>query len=466
MELESFFNQHNIIDLSFFNFANAITGCYFANSKMEILKVNKTFTNFFPVLGNVSNAYFPDVLAQLGVEEKEVERYKSEITKNGRVMIPEIKINIGDDERMFSLLSAKTHDNAFSYLNGIQGQFVDRTNEWQLKKEREALLAGKEADQKMIQEKSQKLETLAKRLAKYLSPQIYNTIFEKGEDIGVSYARKNLTLFFSDIVSFTDLSDRLEPESLAEIINSYLSEMSTIALDMGGTIDKFIGDAVVVFFGDPESRGETEDALACVEMAIRMRSRIQEMQKHWIKLGAPDGIKVRTGIATGFCTVGNFGSDLRMDYTVLGSPVNMAARLEGKAKHNTILIEDKTYSLIKDHVKCRAVGEFTPKGFAKPVRTYEVNDFIDREHVDLRHHLSIIGKRVEVNILDSSDIKAAILELKNIEDQFEKEIENNPNNKHKNKLLKKPPSKKKIAKNKAPKTKLAKKKRAKEAPKK
>ena len=93
-----------------------------------------------------------------------------------------------------------------------------------------------------------------------------------------------MTIFLSDIVKFTDLTDTLEPERLALVINSYLSEMSAIALESGGTIDKFIGDAVLVFFGDPDSEGEREDALKCIEMGLRMKKRVEELQKHWKNL--------------------------------------------------------------------------------------------------------------------------------------------------------------------------------------
>ena len=135
----------------------------------------------------------------------------------------------------------------------------------------------------------------------------------------------------------------MEPERLALVINSYLSEMSSIALECGGTIDKFIGDAILVFFGDPETDGDTEDALKCLEMALRMRLRIKELQKYWQKLGVSSGLEVRMGIATGYCTVGNFGSQMRLDYTVLGSPVNLAARLQSLAEPDSILI-DEDYS--------------------------------------------------------------------------------------------------------------------------
>ena len=217
------------------------------------MKVNKNFKSFFPVLGNVTNAYFPDVLKQLGISEEQIKLFVKEINNKGTVLIPKVKIIINDEERLFSLLSTKTKNKDFNYLNGIQGQFVDRTNEYKLMQERENLIQEKLNDKKLIEEKSNKLENLAKRLAKYLSPQIYQNIFDENNDTATTHSRKNLTVFFSDIVSFTDLTDTMEPEKLATVINSYLSEMSTIAIRYGGTIDKFIGDAIMVFFGDPES---------------------------------------------------------------------------------------------------------------------------------------------------------------------------------------------------------------------
>ncbi len=277
-------------------------------------------------------------------------------------------------------------------------------------------------DREVIEEKSRRLENLATRLAKYLSPQVYQSIFSDTGDQHSAHARKNLTIFLSDIVQFTDLSDTLEPERLATVINSYLSEMASIALDCGGTIDKFIGDAVLVFYGDPESRGETEDALKCVEMALRMRARVAEMQKYWRRHGVSGGLHVRMGIATGFCTVGNFGSEQRLDYTVLGSPVNLAARLESTAEPDAILIDENTHSLIEGHVSCELIDRFTPKGFARAVQVYKVGDFLSKEHRERRRQLSRVGERVEVNVIDSSDIRAAIKELRQIQEDFEKQF--------------------------------------------
>jgi class 3 adenylate cyclase len=363
--------------------------------------------------------YFPDVLEQIGLPGRQIEEFVRDITEKGTVLIPEIIISINDEDRVYSLLSTRTKNDSFTYLNGVQGQFVDRTAEFNLRKERQNLLDEKIRDREIIEEKSRQLESLATRLAKYLSPQIYQSIFENENEGEQTHARKNLTIFLSDIVKFTDLADTMEPERLAAVINSYLSEMSAIAVECGGTIDKFIGDAVLVFFGDPETEGEEEDALKCAEMAIRMMKRVGELNKHWKKLGVIDGLKVRMGIATGFCTVGNFGSDLRLDYTVLGSPVNLAARLQTTAEHNTILIDEYTKDLINSHVNSKYIDDITPKGFARPIPVFQLNDFKSAKHRKRRKSLSHVGDRVEVNVLDSSNIQAAIEELKRIQEKFE-----------------------------------------------
>ena len=423
MNIEDIFNKNNILNLSFFNFRNAITAAYYANEQLEILSVNDNFTEFFPVLGNVSNAYFPDVLQQIGVPGDQIEEFKRGICEDGDVLIPEIHIMIDGCNRVFSLLSTKTMDQSFSYLNGVQGQFVDRTAEWELKREREQLLEQKIRDREIIEEKSRELQQLAMRLAKYLSPQVYESIFSEQENENKTIVRKNLTLFFSDIEKFTDLSDTLEPERLAVIINTYLSEMASIAINYGGTVDKFIGDAVMVFYGDPDSEGELKDALKCIDMALAMIERSQQLQKHWEKLGVPNGLNVRMGMATGFCTVGNFGSEQRMDYTVLGSPVNLAARLQAMAPKNSLVISQSAYNLVKDYVNCKEFDQITPKGFTRPVQVFLVEGF--KENYDRIHQnqLSMMKDYVEVNIIDSSNIRGVIQELRDVQLELEKQLE-------------------------------------------
>ena len=263
MDIENFIKKEALIDLSFFNFSNAVTAAYFASSELEVLRTNNNFHKFFPLLKDVRNAFFPNILEQLGVHGSQIDQFQNNLRDNGFEISQLVHTN--GENKVFSLLSTITKSSDFSFLNGVQGQFVDRTIESKLRQEKEQLLDQKLKDQEIIEEKSQKLENIANRLAKYLSPQVYKSIFADEATSSAEHNRKNLTVFFSDIERFTDLSDTLEPEKLAGVINSYLSEMTTIAIECGGTIDKFIGDAVMVFFGDPETDGEEQDALNCIE---------------------------------------------------------------------------------------------------------------------------------------------------------------------------------------------------------
>lgn len=225
---------------------------------------------------------------------------------------------------------------------------------------------------KSLNEKNDQLEALSGKLAKYLSRQVYDSIFEGRTDVQVQSYRKELTVFFSDIEGFTELTDRLEAEVVSEILNSYLGEMATIADGCGGTIDKFIGDGVMIFFGDPESRGKKQDAIECVGMANRMRQRIAELRRDWAEMIGPEPLHVRIGINTGYCTVGNFGSEDRLDYTIVGGAVNAASRLEATAAVDQIQISHSTYSLVKDVFYCRPIGDVSVKGISHQLRTYEV----------------------------------------------------------------------------------------------
>lgn len=221
-------------------------------------------------------------------------------------------------------------------------------------------------------EKAEQLQGLASRLSKYLSPHVYNTIFTGSRDVKIGTSRKKLTVFFSDVQGFTQLTDSMESETLTSLLNKYQNEMTEIALRHGGTIDKFIGDAIVIFFGDPESRGQVEDALACVMMALEMRERMKSLRKEWEAEGGSRPLHIRMGINTGYCTVGNFGSENRLTYTIVGGQVNLASRLEHAAALDQILISSETHALVKDRVYCETKEEVMVKGIAYPVQTYEV----------------------------------------------------------------------------------------------
>ena len=248
-------------------------------------------------------------------------------------------------------------------------------------------------------DKSRALEQLSNQLAKYLSPQVYESIFTGKQEVKIASRRKELTVCFSDIAGFTETADRLESEDLTRLLNHYLTEMSQIALSYGATIDKYVGDAIVIFFGDPETRGVKEDALACVEMAIAMRKRMLELQDVWRASGIEKPLQGRIGINTGYCTVGNFGSEDRMDYTIIGGGVNLASRLEAAATPGEILISFETYAKVRDRIHCEERGHISVKGIAYPVATYQVVDayenlgterlFIHEERPNLRLDLNL-----------------------------------------------------------------------------
>ncbi len=229
----------------------------------------------------------------------------------------------------------------------------------------------------VIAQKNKELEALSTKLSKYLSPQIYNSISTGAQNVEIASSRKKLTIFFSDVVNFTETTDKLESEELTNLLNHYLTEMSRIALEFGATIDKYIGDAIMAFFGDPESKGVKEDAIACVRMAIAMLRRMQELRSEWRGLGAERPFQLRIGINTGYCTVGNFGSADRMDYTIIGNMVNMTARLQSHAEIDSILMGHETYSLVKDVVATAEHNPITVKGFAEPLNCYKVLGLYD-----------------------------------------------------------------------------------------
>lgn len=235
-------------------------------------------------------------------------------------------------------------------------------------------LAQQERDKaaEQLDERNKELAELSNKLSKYLSPQVYASIFSGSWDVELKTARKKLTVFFSDIKDFTKTTDDMQPEDLTALLNSYFTEMSRIALEYGATIDKFIGDAMLMFFGDPETKGVEEDAKTCVRMAIAMQRRMVELGNQWRSQGYENPFQMRVGINTGYCNVGNFGSQDRMDYTIIGGAVNLAARLEGEADPGGILLSYDTYALVNDIVEAEERPPITAKGIRRKVRPYSV----------------------------------------------------------------------------------------------
>ena len=268
--------------------------------------------------------------------------------------------------------------------------------------------------EEQLDEKSNSMEQLSNQIAKYLSPQVYDSIFTGKREVKVDSHRRKLSVFFSDIVGFTETADQLESEDLTKLLNHYLTEMSDIATEYGATIDKYVGDAIVIFFGDPETRGVKEDALACVKMAIAMRRRLAELQGIWRDSGISKPLQCRIGINTGFCTVGNFGSEARMDYTIIGSGVNLAARLESAATPGEILISHETYALVTDQVSCDSAGMIELKGISHPVETYRVGDLytsLQKEQDVIREDFPNFNLEIDLEKLSTNEHGRAVSAL-------------------------------------------------------
>jgi class 3 adenylate cyclase len=221
------------------------------------------------------------------------------------------------------------------------------------------------------------LATLSMKISRYLSPQVYKSIFSGQKDVTIHTERKKLTIFFSDIKDFTATTERLQPEQVTSLLNEYFTEMSNIALKHGGTIDKFVGDAILIFFGDPESKGEADDAKACLHMAADMQRRLAELNVKWRNEGIEHPFQVRMGINTGYCNVGNFGSVDRMDYTIIGAEANLAARLQTIAEPGHIVISYETYALVRDILVANALAPITMKGISREVVPYAVEGMLD-----------------------------------------------------------------------------------------
>ncbi len=220
---------------------------------------------------------------------------------------------------------------------------------------------------------AKRLKSLSEQLSRYLAPQVYQSLFDGSRRAEIQTQRKRLTVFFSDIKNFTVSTAQWQPDEVTFLLNSYFEEMSLIAAEYGATLDKFIGDAIVIFFGDPHTLGPRQDAVQCVKMAVAMQKRMGELRRRWQEMAIPRAFEIRIGINSGLCDVGNFGSNLRMDYTIIGREVNLAARLEQAAEPGGILVSRDTYELVKDDIRLDARDPIVVKGFDEPITVFAVH---------------------------------------------------------------------------------------------
>lgn len=217
-----------------------------------------------------------------------------------------------------------------------------------------------------------RIAELNDKFSSYLSPELSDSIKKGVINEDFTSIRKKLTVFFSDIAGFTRLAESMDPVEMTALLNEYFEAMNDIVARHGGTLDKYIGDAILVFFGDPRSRGPAADAAACVSMALEMQEKLALMRRTWKQQGLGESIQVRMGISTGYVTVGNYGSRHKREYTIIGPPVNLANRLESQAEVGSILISEETWQLVHDRFECIQVEPMQLKGISHPVRPYRV----------------------------------------------------------------------------------------------
>ena len=209
-------------------------------------------------------------------------------------------------------------------------------------------------------------------LGRYTSEALVKELIEHPEHLSLEWGEKReMSVYFSDIAGFTTISEGLEPEQLVALLNDYLTNMTDLVLQHGGVIDKYIGDAVMAFWGAPiPMKGHARAAVRC---AIAMRERCAELRPKWKQLYGVD-LHARAGLASGFAVVGNMGSKHKYNYTVMGDMVNLASRLEGANKpYGTYLMVSETcWAEVADVMVGRELDFLAVKGKEKPVRVFEV----------------------------------------------------------------------------------------------
>ncbi len=241
------------------------------------------------------------------------------------------------------------------------------------------------------------------KLTRFVPPQVWEPIVKSDSPVTVSNKRAKLTIMFSDIVGFTELSDSLSADNLADILNTYMHCMTLIANKHGAVLDKFIGDGMVCFFGEPNSRGARQDALDCIAMAIDMRREMRTLRQKWRLMGF-EGLYIRIGITTGYCHVGNFGSNNRLSYTLIGKEANLAARLESSAGKDEILVSESTYDYICHNYECHHAGAFKLKGFDNKVNAWQVLDpDAHKGHLSKWVDHTLPGFNLHLNFKDMKD---------------------------------------------------------------
>jgi adenylate cyclase len=218
-----------------------------------------------------------------------------------------------------------------------------------------------------VREQVEELERLG-RLKRFFAPSVADAIVAAGEQSILAPHRREITSMFLDLRGFTAFTDAAEPEEVQEVLSDYHAAMGALIVAHEGTLDRFAGDGIVLFFNDPFPIGEP--ARRAARLALSMQARFRDLRERWQKQGWE--LDLGIGIAHGYATVGAFGFEGRFDYTAIGGVVNLAARLCGEATPGQILIDRRTRGAIDDAAKVEGVGPLTLKGFSQPVPAFQL----------------------------------------------------------------------------------------------
>jgi class 3 adenylate cyclase len=269
----------------------------------------------------------------------------------------------------------------------------------------------------------EKFELLSNQVARYIPRQVFETIYSGENATEVATRRKHLTIIFSDVCGFTAISEALQPEVLTKYLNQYFSELSKIANQFGATIDKYIGDAMMMFFGDPTTRGNAEDAKQAILMSMAMQKRLVELREQWAQEGFSHEFIARIGINSGYCNVGNFGSDNLLSYTTIGGEVNLAARIESHCHPGGIFISANTALLVDKVFELEEQESIKLKGISQPVKTFSVKGLLPPDDAAMLRKTITLGNDQTISIdlasMNLQDRQKLSVELRAIIQQVE-----------------------------------------------
>ncbi|WP_188110676.1 adenylate/guanylate cyclase domain-containing protein [Aeromicrobium ginsengisoli] len=234
----------------------------------------------------------------------------------------------------------------------------------------ENTLRGRFVDEQIIARQQEELLSSRALIRRYAPPAVADRL-EHGDTTVDSPQRRRVTVLFADVVGFTTLADRLDPEALAEIVNEYLGSVAQIIESHGGTLNEFAGDGVMAIFGAPDEMEAHEQVTSALGAAQELQRSLPVWSQRWYELGIDQDLKARIGINTGVLSIGTFGSAVRATYTGIGLQTNIAARIQSECRPGSVLLSKTSWHLVSDSVPCEPRGEVQVKGVHFPIAMYE-----------------------------------------------------------------------------------------------